>query len=104
MVHPWLFLAAFTAIVTTATTAFPIAVPSEVTEASNIVRAADVANINTGAPGASLVSVLSTVQLASFTPYTQFARAAYCPSSKITTWNCGGTPTDFDSDYLDAAN
>ncbi|GLB37517.1 putative alpha beta-hydrolase [Lyophyllum shimeji] len=27
--------------------------------------------------------------LAAFAPYTQFARAAYCPTSKLTNWTCG---------------
>jgi hypothetical protein len=29
-------------------------------------------------------------QLAAFTSFTQFARAAYCPSDKLTDWKCGG--------------
>ncbi|KAI0042122.1 alpha/beta-hydrolase [Auriscalpium vulgare] len=37
----------------------------------------------------STVSTLSASQLAAFAPFTQFARAAYCPSSKITNWQCG---------------
>lgn len=35
---------------------------------------------------------LTPEQLASYAPYTQFARAAYCPSSKIDPWACGSTP------------
>lgn len=35
------------------------------------------------------VTALSATQLQSFAPFTQFARAAYCPSSKITNWKCG---------------
>ena len=35
------------------------------------------------------VSVLSPSALAGLAPYTQFARAAYCESSKIKGWNCG---------------
>ncbi|KAH9854697.1 alpha/beta-hydrolase [Lenzites betulinus] len=35
------------------------------------------------------VSALSSDQLASFAPFTQFARAAYCPSDKIANWQCG---------------
>ncbi|KAI0045094.1 alpha/beta-hydrolase [Auriscalpium vulgare] len=35
------------------------------------------------------VSTLSASQLAAFAPFTQFARAAYCPISKIKTWQCG---------------
>ncbi|EJF58128.1 alpha/beta-hydrolase [Dichomitus squalens LYAD-421 SS1] len=32
---------------------------------------------------------LSASALASYAPFTQFARAAYCDSSKIIPWNCG---------------
>ncbi|KAI0372183.1 alpha/beta-hydrolase [Pilatotrama ljubarskyi] len=35
------------------------------------------------------VTALSSSQLASYAPFTQFARAAYCPSTKITNWKCG---------------
>lgn len=35
------------------------------------------------------VSALSAADLASLAPYTQFARAAYCPTSKLNGWNCG---------------
>ncbi|KAF8637954.1 hypothetical protein AX16_010587 [Volvariella volvacea WC 439] len=35
------------------------------------------------------VSPLSTAELASFAPFTQFARAAYCPTSKLQGWRCG---------------
>lgn len=28
--------------------------------------------------------------LAGLAPYTQFARAAYCPTSKLQGWGCGG--------------
>ena len=35
-------------------------------------------------------SRLSASQLASYAPFTQFARAAYCASTKIMPWNCGG--------------
>ncbi|TCD68520.1 hypothetical protein EIP91_010576 [Steccherinum ochraceum] len=35
------------------------------------------------------VTPLSFNELASFAPYTQFARAAYCPSTKQKDWNCG---------------
>ena len=34
---------------------------------------------------------LSAEQLASFKPFTQFARAAYCPVDKLMNWTCGGT-------------
>lgn len=33
---------------------------------------------------------LSSTQLSSYAPFTQLARAAYCASSKLTNWNCGG--------------
>lgn len=35
-------------------------------------------------------SPISTAELSGFAPYTQFARAAYCPTSKLIGWNCGG--------------
>lgn len=35
-------------------------------------------------------TALSATQLGSFAPFTQFARAAYCPSDKIMSWQCGG--------------
>ncbi|OJT09887.1 Lipase [Trametes pubescens] len=35
------------------------------------------------------VSALAADTLASFAPFTQFARAAYCPLSKVTDWQCG---------------
>lgn len=37
------------------------------------------------------VSTLSASAVAALTPFTQFARAAYCPSSGVTGWACGGT-------------
>jgi hypothetical protein len=39
------------------------------------------------------VTSLTTVtpsQLAGFAPYTEFARAAYCPPSIVQGWQCGG--------------
>jgi hypothetical protein len=36
-----------------------------------------------------VISVLSADQVNAFTPYTQFARAAYCNPSKTANWNCG---------------
>ncbi|KAI0824923.1 alpha/beta-hydrolase [Trametes gibbosa] len=38
---------------------------------------------------ADAVSVVSSVDPSSFTPFTQFARAAYCDSSKVLSWTCG---------------
>ncbi|KAF8894959.1 alpha/beta-hydrolase [Gymnopilus junonius] len=35
------------------------------------------------------VSSLSATDLASLAPFTQFARAAYCPTSLLKNWNCG---------------
>ena len=35
------------------------------------------------------VTALSSDQLAAFAPFTEFARAAYCPSDKIVGWQCG---------------
>lgn len=37
------------------------------------------------------VTTLTSSQLSAFTPFTQFARAAYCDPSVITGWTCGGT-------------
>ena len=34
---------------------------------------------------------ISASQLGSYLPYTQFARAAYCESTKINPWACGST-------------
>ena len=35
------------------------------------------------------VNILAASDISSFTPFTQFARAAYCQPSKIKNWNCG---------------
>ncbi|KAI0822301.1 alpha/beta-hydrolase [Trametes gibbosa] len=35
------------------------------------------------------VTALSGDALAAFAPFTQFARAAYCPSDKVADWQCG---------------
>ncbi|KAI0269945.1 alpha/beta-hydrolase [Gloeopeniophorella convolvens] len=35
------------------------------------------------------VTTLSSTDISAFAPFTQFARAAYCPSSKIQGWQCG---------------
>ncbi|KAF8893961.1 Alpha/Beta hydrolase protein [Infundibulicybe gibba] len=35
------------------------------------------------------VTPLSSAELSSLAPFTQFARAAYCPTSKLTGWTCG---------------
>ena len=36
------------------------------------------------------VTAVSAADLAGFAPYTQFARAAYCSTSKLQGWGCGG--------------
>jgi len=35
------------------------------------------------------VTALSATELSSFAPFTQFARAAYCPTDVLRGWNCG---------------
>jgi len=35
------------------------------------------------------VLTLTSTEVSDFAPYTQFARAAYCDSSKVTGWQCG---------------
>jgi hypothetical protein len=35
-------------------------------------------------------TALSSQDFDAFTPFTQFARAAYCPTAKIMNWSCGG--------------
>ena len=35
------------------------------------------------------VSAMVAADISSFTPFTQFARAAYCQPSKVMNWNCG---------------
>ena len=37
------------------------------------------------------VTTLSSSQLNALTPYAEFARAAYCPSSALQGWACGGS-------------
>lgn len=41
-------------------------------------------------PRADAVTSLSVNQLSTIVPFTQFARAAYCPPEKIQGWQCGG--------------
>jgi hypothetical protein len=36
------------------------------------------------------INKLSTNQFSAFAPFTEFARAAYCPTAKIMKWTCGG--------------
>lgn len=36
------------------------------------------------------ITPLSIDQLSAFSPYTQFARAAYCSTASLKTWSCGG--------------
>jgi hypothetical protein len=35
---------------------------------------------------------LTASQFSAFTPYIEFARAAYCDANKIAGWKCGGEP------------
>jgi len=35
------------------------------------------------------VNIMSATDISGFTPFTQFARAAYCQPSKIKNWSCG---------------
>jgi hypothetical protein len=37
-------------------------------------------------------AALSANQISELTPFTQFARAAYCPPEKIQGWKCGSKP------------
>lgn len=52
------------------------------------------AGVAHASPGAVLrkrsVTPLTASQLGSLAPFTQFARAAYCPISELRSWNCGG--------------
>lgn len=41
------------------------------------------------------VTVLSAASISNFTPFSQFARAAYCQPSQIKTWSCGGQSSSF---------
>jgi hypothetical protein len=36
------------------------------------------------------VTKLNSTELDTYTPYIEFARAAYCDSNKIAGWKCGG--------------
>ena len=42
--------------------------------------------------GHGAMSKLNYTELSTFTPYIEFARAAYCDSNKIAGWKCGGCP------------
>ena len=48
----------------------------------------------TGTPGGvrpqAGIATLSSTQLSSLAPFTQFARATYCPTGKLKDWSCGG--------------
>ena len=37
------------------------------------------------------ITELGAAEVAAFTPYSNFAAAAYCPPNKTATWSCGGT-------------
>lgn len=54
-------------------------------------RAALGAPTTTAAQTPSSVVTLNKSDLAVYAPFTQFARAAYCPASKLKKWTCGGT-------------
>ena len=41
------------------------------------------------------VNIVSATDISTFTPFTQFARAAYCQPSKIKNWSCGGESNSF---------
>ncbi|KAL0946173.1 hypothetical protein HGRIS_012436 [Hohenbuehelia grisea] len=53
------------------------------------VLAALLGSVVQAAPTKRSVTALSTSELSSFAPFTQFARAAYCPTSKLQGWQCG---------------
>ena len=36
------------------------------------------------------ITALSSAQVESFTPYSFYAAAAYCPPSQTQSWSCGG--------------
>ena len=38
----------------------------------------------------AIVTKLNYTQLDTYTPYIEFARAAYCDPNKIAGWKCGG--------------
>jgi hypothetical protein len=44
---------------------------------------------------ARAVTLMSAATISDFTPFTQFARVAYCPQSKVNTWSCGGELSPF---------
>lgn len=37
-------------------------------------------------------AALNTDQISALAPFTQFARAAYCPPADVQAWTCGGKP------------
>jgi len=46
------------------------------------------------------VSTLSSSDLSSLAPFTQFARAAYCNTAQLATWSCGGMFTNLDKIFI----
>lgn len=86
VMYTWLLLLALTAIARAA--AMPM--PESAAVGSFAAEPTDVRISGVTTQSAEAVTVLSSAQLSAFSPYTQFARAAYCPSSKLTNWNCGG--------------
>ncbi|KAH8104577.1 alpha/beta-hydrolase [Cristinia sonorae] len=92
--YSWILLTAFAAITKAAVVPVPETVTVEAVtvpavEKVPVVAAADVNVSELSTQAASVVTTLSSSQLASFAPFTQFARAAYCPSNEIASWNCG---------------
>ncbi|KAI0670760.1 alpha/beta-hydrolase [Trametes maxima] len=57
---------------------------------ASLVFALSAASVALAAPTAKrIVTALSSSELASFAPFTQFSRAAYCPIKKVKDWKCG---------------
>ncbi|TCD70529.1 hypothetical protein EIP91_002875 [Steccherinum ochraceum] len=79
----WVVLLFFSVLARTA------AVPVSERAAGTEVRDAVGDRLDVVTRSTSTVTTLSSAQLSALAPYTQFARAAYCPTSKITNWNCG---------------
>lgn len=66
------------------------AVPSVYSAIASVAESDSVKGSDFMSFAADTVTTLSAEELVDFAPYTQFARAAYCPSSKLTNWDCGG--------------
>ncbi|KAF9644679.1 alpha/beta-hydrolase [Thelephora ganbajun] len=71
------------ALVSSLVWASPISVPEpEVPPSENV-------EVERGLVPRAVVA-LSSAEISSYTPFTQFARAAYCDPTKVRTWTCGG--------------